>query len=301
MKVGINLAPALKEKSDTLQIPFADLLRGYVLEDFLIRVYESPFHEVLWLANESAVGMESYKQHREQVLQFYYAQSDRTIEASRLIPGQKLTEQLQKVMETAFFTKQTDVTWEISGTMGERFCGWQLEADFCDMRVPLYVRIQPILASAGHPIRQEFVPFMDGSRRFPMYLYAPENRLGENLYAIIRNLELIPDMGAYDTANRILKSEPVSGRHILEELQALSQNEPRVRREKRLEQLEEYLDYGYMRKRWISYEKSRHQEPEEWEDVMARVLCFLRPVWTALCRNEIFFDDWMPELGRFLG
>jgi hypothetical protein len=28
---------------------------------------------------------------------------------------------------------------------------------------------------------------------------------------------------------------------------------------------------------------------------------FLRPVWNAMCRDEVFFGDWMPELERFLG
>ncbi|MDD6156651.1 MAG: hypothetical protein PUB52_06525 [Lachnospiraceae bacterium] len=301
MKVGVNCSPALKEKSQELSLPFADLLRGYLVEDFLGRVYESPFCENLWLINEDAIGVEHYVAKQERPLLFFYAESGKRMDETRMIPGQKLSPQLMNVLEEAILQKRTDVIWRIEQENGADFFGLQLEGEFCDMKVPLYVRIQRISMAEGRPTKREFLPFMDPSRRFPIYIYARENRLGEYLYEIVKKLELISDMGPYDAVNQILKSEPVSGRHILEKLQQLSEGEPQVRREKRLEQLEEYLDYTYMRKRWQQYERVHRREPEPWEDVMARVLCFLRPTWGALCRNEIFFDDWMPELGRFLG
>ena len=30
------------------------------------------------------------------------------------------------------------------------------------------------------------------------------------------------------------------------------------------------------------------------------LLLFLRPVWNAMCRDEVFFGDWMPDLERYL-
>ena len=36
-------------------------------------------------------------------------------------------------------------------------------------------------------------------------------------------------------------------------------------------------------------------------DALDLILAFAGPVWNCLCDNEIFCDDWMPELGRFLG
>lgn len=301
MKVGVNCSPALKDKSQELKLPFADLLRGYLVEDFLRRAYESPFREHLWLINEDAVGLDHYGAKQERPLLFFYAESGKKMDETRMLPGQRLSPQLINALEASILQKQTDVTWRAEREDGEDYYGLQLEGEFCDMRVPLYVRIQRIGMAEGRPAKREFLPFMDPGRPFPIYLYARENHLGEKLYEIVNKLELIPDMGCYDAVNQILKSEPVSGRHILEELQQLSKDEPQVRREKRIRQLEEYADYTYMRKRWQQYERAHRREPEAWEDVLARVLCFLRPIWSALCRNEIFFDDWMPELGRFLG
>lgn len=70
---------------------------------------------------------------------------------------------------------------------------------------------------------------------------------------------------------------------------------------RRLQQMTSYKDYGYMRKKWQQYEKKHKEDFEDWEILMERLLTFLAPIWTALCEDEIFLDDWMPELGRFLG
>ena len=45
----------------------------------------------------------------------------------------------------------------------------------------------------------------------------------------------------------------------------------------------------------------RAKQKEDWEEVVDRIMAFMKPVWRALCADEIFFDDWMPELTRFLG
>ena len=117
----------------------------------------------------------------------------------------------------------------------------------------------------------------------------------------MRKLELISDMEAYGEANQILKEYSISGRYILEEFAAMGQKEPKVVTMKRLQQVASYKDYGYMKKRWQQYERKHGDPKEEWESVVMRILAFLSPVWTALCEDEIFFDDWMPELERFLG
>ena len=56
-----------------------------------------------------------------------------------------------------------------------------------------------------------------------------------------------------------------------------------------------------MDKKWQQYEKRQGRAPEEWAEILERIMKFLGPTWKALCENEIFFDDWMPELERFLG
>ena len=70
--------------------------------------------------------------------------------------------------------------------------------------------------------------------------------------------------------------------------------------EKRIEMLESYDTYTYMKKRWEKYVRKQGMENVSWETVLHRIVLFLRPVWNAMCRDEVFFGDWMPDLERYL-
>ena len=72
----------------------------------------------------------------------------------------------------------------------------------------------------------------------------------------------------------------------------------------RAEQIFSYRDYPYMKKRWEKF--CRHSaiagtETLKWEKEMECFHHFLGDMWEAVCRDEVFFGDWMPELARFLG
>ena len=132
-------------------------------------------------------------------------------------------------------------------------------------------------------------------------MYSPESELSYDLFAIMDKLELIGSMGSYYDAYRLLRTQPLSGRYVLEELTVLTAASPKMRKEQRLKQLDEYRAYTYMRKRWEKYLRNHGLAEVPWEDAINLILVFVSPIWESLCRNEIFFDDWMPELGRFLG
>ena len=142
---------------------------------------------------------------------------------------------------------------------------------------------------------------MNEKKSYTYFSYTRESILAEDLFEIMRKLELISDMSCYDRVNEILKTQSIGGRYIIEEFKTMSQNEPKVVTLKRLEQVTSYKDYGYMRKKWQQYAKNHRESYDDWEIVMKRMLRFLNPIWTALCEDKIFFDDWMPELERFLG
>ena len=80
----------------------------------------------------------------------------------------------------------------------------------------------------------------------------------------------------------------------------MTASSPKMISQKRIGQISSYKEYGYMKKRWQQYAKQQKKENQSWEDVLERLCAFLTPLWKALCEDEIFFDDWMPELGRFL-
>ena len=61
MKHTIIEKAALKAKSEETGIPFSNLLAGYVLEELMYLIEDSPFSLFLWLKNSSALGVEQYR------------------------------------------------------------------------------------------------------------------------------------------------------------------------------------------------------------------------------------------------
>ena len=149
--------------------------------------------------------------------------------------------------------------------------------------------------------REEELIAVGGGRTISYLVYSPESELSYDLFAIMDKLELIGSMGSYYDAYRLLRTQPLSGRYVLEELTVLTAASPKMRKEQRLKQLDGYRAYTYMRKRWEKYLRNHGLAEVPWEDAIDLILVFVSPIWESLCRNEIFFDDWMPELGRFLG
>ena len=299
MKVGVNTATKLKEKSIELSIPFSNLLWGFVLEDMLDRIAKSSYKEHILLADQGIIGVENYKRPAEGRLTFYYKESEKKIAPEKQIPGQILAAPLLEAFCREILEETEEVLWRYSYQMQEGYADLTLSAWYHEMSVPLQMRLVCVKGNSYRTKEITFSRFMD-HKPVSLLLFAPGNQLGECFFEIMKKLELILDMSAYDAVNEILKTESVSGRHILEELHRLCEKEPRVCRLRRMEQLESYLNYKYMENRWEKYRKAHHRT-DSWQEVLARLISFGKPIWTALCEDEIFFDDWMPELGRYLG
>ncbi len=293
MLVGMNTATQLKEKSVSLSIPFANLLRGYLLEEILCTIFESVYKEKFWLVSEQLIGISNYASNKEETLSFYLVEKEKRISFHKAFAEQLLQE--------LFLNKQRgEVVW--NGSVDERNDGflWNLTGIAYDMQVPISVRIVPLLGAAYRPQVKDFSPFMEEKRKLSIYTYSFENHVGAYFFEIMKKLELISDMEAYAGINRILKTQSISGRHVMEEMSTRIAKEPRILRQQRIAQVENYRNYAYMRKRWEQFQKRSNEQAESWTDVIERFVCFAKPIWTALCENEIFFDDWMPELGRFI-
>ena len=122
----------------------------------------------------------------------------------------------------------------------------------------------------------------------------------EQYVEILDKLELIADMEPYAVVNEALKLHTISGRQMVDGLRHLAGMRPEMRKPKRLTQLQSYRDYPYMKKRWERYCRNRKGDYDTWEQVMDRLVAFSTPIWEAFCEDQIFLDDWLPELQRFL-
>ena len=66
MKLGMTFPQKWIEKSEKEDIPVSDILYGLAVEDLLMRIGKSSFQEYLWITNEQAIGIESYKKKNKE-------------------------------------------------------------------------------------------------------------------------------------------------------------------------------------------------------------------------------------------
>lgn len=302
MKLGMTFPEKWIEKSEKEDISVSDILYGLAVEDLLVRIEKSTFREFLWVTNEQAIGLESYKKKNKESLDFLYVESGKKNYLSHAVAGQEFDQDVQALMlEELFGYIDSESRWEYTVRDSEKGKYLYLTYYKLDMQVPVAMYIRTTAARVQKRKKKELTLLLEERKSCTYYCYSKESILAEALFEIMRKLELISDMEAYAEANQILKEYSISGRYILEEFLAMAEKEPKVAAMKRLDQISSYKNYGYMKKRWQQYERMHCTQKEDWEAVVNRILAFVSPVWKALCEDEIFFDDWMPELERFLG
>lgn len=302
MKLGITFPQKWVDTSTKYDISISDILYGLAVEDLLLRLEKSSFREFLWLTNEQAVGMNAYKKKNKEPLDFLYVESGKKNYLSHAVAGQAFDKDvLELLMDELFSYIDGDACWEYSIAESGKKISLFLTYMRMDMKVPVAVSIGTSIVKTKKNKKKELSFLLEESKKCSYLCYSKESILAEDLFEIMRKLELISDMEAYAEANQILKEYSISGRYIMEAFMAMQEREPKVVSMKRLEQITSYKNYTYMKKRWQQYERAHANEKEEWACVLDRITAFMGPIWKALCEDEIFFDDWMPELERFLG
>lgn len=301
MKLGMDFPQEWKDRSEKSGIAISDILYGYAVEDLMVRLEKSSFHEYLWLASEAALTEAAYSKNVKDRISFYYKEAGKKFHHKQVEAGDSLeTAVLELLAKELVQQESNDIFWNYYIEEKNQAFSINLEAYYRDMRVPVAMWIEAAPENAQKPKWKEMELSYVSKKSCQYMSYSKESILAEALFEMLKKLELVADMECYSAANDILKKYSVSGRHILEEFKVLGEKEPKIINLKRLEQLEAYKTYAYMNRKWQQYEKRQGRDPENWEQVLTRITAFLRPMWTALCENEIFFDDWMPELGRFL-
>ena len=84
MEQNLLTKKKLKEKSIEYQIPFANLLEGFLQETLMFQILETDFAKRLWLKNREAFDLDSYRKEWQKPLYFVYGQDDAD---ERLIHG----------------------------------------------------------------------------------------------------------------------------------------------------------------------------------------------------------------------
>lgn len=302
MKHTIIEKAALKAKSEELGIPFSNLLAGYVLEELMYLIEDSPFSLFLWLKNSSVIGIEQYRKKNILTLEFAYLTDKLAMKKDGIVPGQKLSLKMGYVMLAYILKveKVPEIKWKGRASVKDDVVELEITGEFEEMTVPIHIRITELTEEGMVPLRKQFPLFMEPGKKIPYLEYPVEIILTEQLFSVIKNMELLPEMHAYDTIYQILKTVAVDGRHIREMLDESCKREQLIPEKSRVDEIISYRNYTYMRKRWEKYLRHRKRKEPSWEEVMEQLSGFLPRIWNSICQDEIFFGDWMPGLGRFL-
>lgn len=302
MKHTVVTKADLKAKSEELQILFSNLLAGFVLEELMYLISDSVFANHLWLKNGNIFGVRQYREKNVLTLDFTYITDEKVMKRDAFLPGQCLSLKMGYIMLAHFLDKEKvpEIKWRGCAEEKNSVVEMEITGEYEEMTVPIHVKITQMSADSLRPHKKKLPLFMEANREIEYLQYPVEIILAEQIFIILKTMELIPKMSAYDYVYEILSNEPVDGRHIREMLFQMCKNEHLVPEEERLTEILGYINYTYMRKRWEKYLRRRKRKEPSWDEVMEKMEKFLPPIWTAVCRDEVFFGDWMPGLSRFL-
>lgn len=299
----------LKARSEALQIPFSRLLTGFVLEKVLSLLAESEFGSNLWLLNGSSLGVEQYRRRNVLVLEYAYVTDEKVKKTEAVVCGQSLSPKLAFLMLACIVQKDKtpEIKWRGNLSTVQRgentdIC-LSIMAEFEEMKVPVRVLIREaenFSAQKMLPVKKTFPSCAEEGVEITCLQYPAEELLAQKLFAVIRDMELLSDMGIYDEIYRILSENTIDGRWVRELLGEQCRKQNISATEKRVEEILSYRDYPYMKKRWQRYLRQQKKKTPSFEDVMELLEKFLPRIWEAVCRDEVFIGDWMPELLRFL-
>lgn len=285
----INIA-ALKIKGEELKIPFSHVFSGFVMECILGMGTKEIYQKELWLCNEEDFGLDMYKKKGVRQISYQYCG-----EEPFALFWENYRKNLKEHLEQCGLgIRQMDCdvqeSWAILHIQGE------LEGRY----IPFSVKVVSVDRTVGFPIQKKMHLFMENNKTIDVYLSPVEEILAEHLAQIMKQLELLNEMERYLSVYDILKKYPVEGRKMKNALEKLCDDchIPKSREAFLLWQT--YENYTYMKKKWkVLLRKEKRKEPA-WEEMFSLVKQFLEPIWSAICREEVFFSDWMPEITRFL-
>ena len=150
MKHTIIEKAALKAKSEETGIPFSNLLAGYVLEELMYLIEDSPFSLFLWLKNSGALGVEQYRKKNLLTLDFAYVTDPRAMKREGIVPGQELSLKMGYVMLAYILKveKVPDISWKGRASAGDHRVDLEIAGEFEEMTVPIHIRVTELTEEA---------------------------------------------------------------------------------------------------------------------------------------------------------
>ncbi len=274
----------IKIKSKELDIPYENLLMGCILEETVKFIAEN-YKDELWVINDSALGLSSYKRSLNDTLILSYSGTEDMEGYVRKLSMSVVSYYMNLDIRVATeFLSQNTVCFRL---------------DILKMRIPFVLVVQKTGELSTFPREKTLMLTLENAKSIHYMEYPLEERISQVVFDILDKLELLNEMNEYIDLYDILKTETVEGRKVKECLSMKCEKKSGFDM-KRFEVLRSYGDYAYMKKKWKRAVRQSKRDELKWEEVHALIIKFTEPIYKAMLSNDLFFGDWIPEIGRFL-
>lgn len=281
---------AVKAKSEELKIPYENLLSAFVIEEAVTAFCGSDEAENFRLKNNSILSLEYYRRKAPTRLE-YVVLSEEELTVRNVI------HRMSKIFQNE---KKAELWWKYRVEKEDEGICVYLSAKIEELQIPVQLVLEQEKEEPSEPSREELHPFLEEERSVEYLHYPMEGILAEHFIRIMRDMELINDMGSYYILYELLSKEMNSSRKVTEQIESLAKEQKIPLKKERFDMFEGYQSSSYMKKKWKSYLKKEKKKTPSFEEVMKVMIAYYRPIWDSLAEGNYYLGDWMPELMRYL-
>lgn len=281
---------AVKAKSEELKIPYENLLSAFVIEEAVTAVCESDEAENFRLKNNSILSLEYYRRKAPTRLEY-------VILSEEELTVRNVIHRMSKIFQNE---KKAELWWKYRVEKEDEGICVYLSVKIEELQIPVQLVLEQEKEEPLEPSREELHPFLEEERSVEYLHYPMEGILAEHFIRIMRDMELINDMGSYYVLYELLSKEMNSSRKVTEQIESLAKEQRIPLKKERFEMFEGYQSSSYMKKKWKSYLKKEKKKTPSFEEVMKVMIAYYRPIWDSLAEGNYYLGDWMPELMRYL-
>ncbi|MFR8866575.1 MAG: hypothetical protein ACLVG0_01070 [Lachnospiraceae bacterium] len=281
---------AVKAKSEELKIPYENLLSAFVIEEAVTAVCESDEAENFRLKNNSILSLEYYRRKAPTRLEY-------VILSEEELTVRNVIHRMSKIFQNE---KKAELWWKYRVEKEDEGICVYLSAKIEELQIPVQLVLEQEKEEPSEPSHEELHPFLEEERSVEYLHYPMEGILAEHFIRIMRDMELINDMGSYYILYELLSKEMNSSRKVTEQIESLAKEQKIPLKKERFEMFEGYQSSSYMKKKWKSYLKKEKKKTPSFEEVMKVMIAYYRPIWDSLTEGNYYLGDWMPELMRYL-
>lgn len=281
---------AVKAKSEELKIPYENLLSAFVIEEAVMAFCGSDEAENFRLKNNNILSLEYYRRKAPTRLE-YMVLSEEELTVRNVI------HRMSKIFQNE---KKAELWWKYRVEKEDEGICVYLSAKIEELQIPVQLVLEQEKEEPSEPSHEELHPFLEEDRSVEYLHYPMEGILAEHFIRIMRDMELINDMGSYYILYELLSKEMNSSRKVTEQIESLAKEQRIPLKKERFEMFEGYQNSSYMKKKWKSYLKKEKKKTPSFEEVMKVMIAYYRPIWDSLAEGNYYLGDWMPELMRYL-